>query len=108
MEQDGPIAQVSQPWPVATEPPSTPPAPGPLFRFRWALYAVVAVALMIPALWRWPAAYPWDHDSPCTIATNIAQNAEATSLFRLRLTPTPPDACVDMGTVIARRKTMVP
>jgi hypothetical protein len=88
-----------------------------LARGRWIIYAVVAIAALVPAFWQWPAAYPWDHDSPCTTQTAAALTATArgalpTSALR---TPTPtitsakPAACVGLATLVARRsETAVP
>src|SRR5262249_31223337 len=65
-----PLNQTAQtPWiadrqSAASALTASPSHAGPLFRLRWLLYALAAAVALIPALWQWPAAYPWDHGSP--------------------------------------------
>jgi hypothetical protein len=77
--------------------------PGRLTRRRWALYGVAGFVALIPALWQWPAAYPWDHGSPCVTATAAAQTARAEGIAEPFVTPTAPGACVALSTLAARR-----
>ena len=74
-----------------------------LFRLRWAVYALAAVIALVPALWQWPAAYPWDQSSPCVTETAAAQTAAAEGLSEPFLKPTVPGACVGLATLVARR-----
>ncbi|HEY7032511.1 MAG TPA: hypothetical protein VH482_14315 [Thermomicrobiales bacterium] len=110
MDPNRPSNSASERPPASPAPPiSTPPNRGRRFRLRWALYALVAVVALVPAIWQRPTAYPWDHDSPCVTQTAAAQTAEAEALSEPLAKPTVPGACVDLATLVARRKaTSVP
>jgi hypothetical protein len=82
---------------------ASPPQRRQPFRLRWALYALAAVIVLVPALWQWPASYPWDHGSACITETAAAQTAAADGLSEPFLKPTIPGACVGLATLVARR-----
>src|SRR5262249_45750954 len=83
--------------------PPALPHRGQLFRLRWPLYALAAAIVLVPVLWPWPAAYPWDHGSPCVTEPAAAQTAAAEGLSEPFLKPTVPSACVGLATLVARR-----